>query len=140
MNFRVFSSILALTFAFAAPTVSAAPRSEGSTIPRGKWGGEHVTLEVSASGAVIQFDCAHGAIPAPLALDSNGRFQLSGDFVAEHGGPIRVGEVEKHQAVRYSGRVRGRTMTLSVELGGDQEGVGPFTLELGSDGRIVRCR
>ena len=140
MSFPVFSSILAFTFALAAPAVSADPRSEASKIPHGKWGGEHVILEVSASGAVIQFDCAHGAIPAPLALDSNGRFELSGDFVAEHGGPIRVGEIEKHRAVRYSGRVRGGTMTLSVELGGDQESFGPFTLELGSDGRIVRCR
>jgi hypothetical protein len=120
---------------------AARGRSENASavIANGTWGGEHVVFHASGSGATVQFDCAHGAISAPLALDAEGRFSLAGDFVKEHGGPIRVGEVENHESARYSGRVDGRRMTLSVALGRD-ETLGPFTLALGSAGRVVRCR
>ena len=111
-----------------------------AAIPHGKWGGQHAVLAVSDGGATVQFDCAHGTIPGPLALDADGRFSVPGDFVPEHGGPIRVGEVEEHRPVRYYGRVRGRKMVLSVRLGADREDIGPYTLEHGSDGWIVRCR
>jgi hypothetical protein len=122
----------------------SAPPSEGAAksaaaVPAGTWGGVHVVLVASESGAAVQFDCAHGAIPGRLALGPDGRFDLAGDLVAEHGGPIRKGEIEERRPVRYTGRVEGKTMTLTVELP-DPPSLGPFTLELGNPGRIVRCR
>ena len=111
-----------------------------ATIPAGTWGGDHAVLEASDSGASLQFDCAHGAIAGPLAVDADGRFRISGDFVREHGGPIRRGENERREAVFYTGRIQGRTMSLTVELPAREAPMPRFDLELGSPGRIVRCR
>lgn len=96
-------------------------------------------LVAEASGASLQFDCAHGAIAGRLALGAGGAFDLAGNFVREHGGPIRKNEVEDRRPARYTGRISGKTMTITVELSGEPA-VGPFTLELGNPGRIVRCR
>jgi hypothetical protein len=124
---------------------SAAAVPENGTLARvplakGKWGGEHLVVEVSGAGASLQFDCAHGSVSGAIALDGNGKFDVGGEYVAEHGGPIRVGETESRRSVRYTGRVQGRTMSLTVELGGDRGSLGPFALGLGNDGQIVRCR
>ena len=113
--------------------------SGGAAIPVGTWGGEHVSLQVLDSGATFQFDCAHGSIPAPLSVGSDGAFRLTGVFVKEHGGPIRVGEPEDSQAANYFGKIQGKTMSLSIELVRDQQTVGPYTLEFDNPGHIVRC-
>jgi len=123
----------------AAAIAGAASGAAPTSVAGGRWGGPHVLIEVSGSGASIQFDCAHGSISGPIRLDSDGRFDVAGDYAPEHGGPIRVGEGEKRRPARYSGRLIGRTMTLSVVLG-DDETIGPFTVEHGREGRIVRCR
>ena len=110
-----------------------------STIAAGTWGGEHVSILVSDAGAAVQFDCAHGSIPAPLAVGADGRFVLAGVFVKEHGGPIKIGESEDSQPASYSGQIQGRTMTLSIALTRDQQTVGPYTLAFDNPGHIVRC-
>jgi hypothetical protein len=123
----------------AIAIASAARGAAPTTVAEGRWGGPHVLVEVSGSGASIQFDCAHGSISGSIRLDADGRFDVPGDYAPEHGGPIRVGEAEKRRSARYSGRLIGRTMTLSVGLG-DDETIGPFTVEHGGEARIVRCR
>ena len=104
----------------------------------GDWGGEHVRLSVQEGRASIVFDCAHGTIEHRMDLDENGRFDVEGEFVREHGGPVRKDEVEDSQKVRYQGSVEDRSMTLSVVFA-DGQSAGPFRLGLGSAGRIVRC-
>ncbi len=122
-----------------AGSVSGAPKAPAS-VAGGRWGGEHVLVEVSDSGAAIEFDCAHGSVSGAIAVDAEGRFDVGGGYVAEHGGPVRVGESETPVPVRYTGRVQGRTMSLTVELGGDHGSLGPFALGLGNEARIVHCR
>src|SRR5436309_3568847 len=95
----------------------------------GTWGGEHVVLDVSKNGAVLEFDCAHGQIDQPLILDKKGRFAARGTFTPEHGGPVRRDEVTPSSATRYSGQVKGDVMTLKV-VGGAVD-VGIFTLNCG---------
>ena len=109
-------------------------------VEAGRWGGEHAVVDVSDSGATVQLDCAHGAISTPIALDGNGGFDLEGTLAKEHGGPIRKNESEDRRPARYRGRVQGGTMTLTIESLDGGEASGPFTLEKGSDGHVVRCR
>ncbi len=129
----VFGSGLALA-------CGSAGVSTASTIPNGTWGGKHVALEASDAGAALQFDCAHGSVPAPLSVGADGTILLAGVFVKEHGGPIRIGESADSQTAKYSGKIQGKTMTLSIELTRDQQTVGPYALELGNPGHVVRCR
>jgi hypothetical protein len=136
MRLLVLSLLLLGAAASANPGRATPPAAE---IPGGSWGGEHVALVASESGASLQFDCAHGAIAGRLSLGTDGRFDLAGDFASEHGGPIRKNEVEERRPARYRGRVEGKRMTLVVEIAGESS-LGPFSLELGNPGRIVRCR
>jgi hypothetical protein len=52
------------------------------------WGGNHISLVVSAAGSQIEFDCAHGGTPSPLMLDDRDAFTAGVTFVREHAGPI----------------------------------------------------
>ena len=104
----------------------------------GTWGGEHVILDVSKNGAVLEFDCAHGQIDQPLILDKKGRFAARGTFTPEHGGPVRRDEITPSSAARYSGEVKGDVMTLKVVGGGVDVGI--FTLNRGAHPLLRKCR
>ena len=54
----------------------------------------------------------------------------------EHGGPVREGEEDARPA-RYSGRVQGQAMTLTISVAG--ETLGPFELERGRTPRLTKC-
>jgi hypothetical protein len=123
---------LALVAACSSPTAAGDRR----TLAPGSWGGNHVALEVTSSGGTVEFDCAHGTITEPIALDDDGRFDAAGTYVREHGGPVREGEEDARPA-RYGGRVQGQTMTLTITVAG--ESVGPFELERGRTPRITKC-
>ena len=109
-----------------------------AVITTGSWGGDHAVLDVTATSASIEFDCAHGALPVPLTLN-RGTFDVTGDFVQEHGGPIRSDETVDRQPARYSGTVSGNTMTLLVRLTATGQDLGTYTLMRGVSGRVFKC-
>jgi len=115
------------------------PTAAGDRVRAGQWGGQHVALDVAESGARIEYDCAHGTLDAPLDLDRDGRFEVDGTHVRERGGPQREGEQPAAYKARYSGRVEGRSMTLTVTLPESGESVGTFTLTFGTAGRLTKC-
>ncbi len=110
----------------------------GPVVMNGTWGGDHALLTITATSAELEFDCAHGAMPAPITLD-RGAFDVAGDYVQEHGGPIRTDENAPRQPARYSGTVSGRTMTLRVRLTDTAQDLGTYSLTLGSSGRVFKC-
>jgi hypothetical protein len=105
----------------------------------GEWGGQHVALTVTSTGAHVEFDCASGEITKPLTADSQGRFSIEGIYVREHPGPIHVGDDPDRQPARYSGRVDGTTMTLDVMLIASNQTVGSFTLTRDAQPRVLKC-
>jgi hypothetical protein len=107
-------------------------------IPMGTWGGDHVILEVTESGAELEFDCAHGHIDEPLRVDRHGRFDVNGTFTPEHPGPARRDESALQSKARYVGRVAGDTMALTV-LGEEKE-LGSYSLVHGVRQRLKKCR
>jgi hypothetical protein len=118
-------------FARAAPA--------GKRLPPGSWGGEHIELEVTESGATIEYDCAHGAIEGPLSIDAGGRFDVKGIHALEHGGPVRRDESPSERPARFTGRVEGETMNLRVRLDSGEE-VGVFSLRRGGEPSLFKCR
>jgi hypothetical protein len=108
-------------------------------VPVGKWGGARAGLTVEEAKARLELDCAHGVVAQPLTLDAKGAFAVEGRYFREHGGPVRADENDEGRAARYSGTVSGRTLTLTVMLGGG-ETLGPYALTLGRPPRLMKCR
>lgn len=106
---------------------------------KGQWGAQGVSMEVSDSGATLDFDCAHGSISEAMVPDSSGKFVVKGFFATEHPGPIREGEDTSGQPATYTGAVDGQTLTLTIRLTGTSETIGTFTLTYGKMGRIRKC-
>jgi hypothetical protein len=106
----------------------------------GVWGGNHIRAEVTAAGAQIEFDCAHGAIEQAIVLNSKGGFDVPGKYAPEHGGPVRDNEESKGISVRYVGTIRGSELSLTITNADTKESLGEYTLTHGSDGRIMKCR
>jgi hypothetical protein len=110
-----------------------------TALPPGTWGGEHVFLTVSDKGATVEFDCAHGTVDEAFLLDSEGRFNLNGAYVREHGGPIHDGEPEDRHPASYFGRLQGSRVTLSARLTDDGTQIGPFTAQHGQPPGLFKC-
>ena len=117
---------------------SASPH-RGEALANGIWGGEHIRAEVTDRGAEIEFDCAHGNIPQQVLLDSSKQFDAGGTFSPEHAGPIRDDE-NNSRPVRYKGSVTEQAMTLTITDSKTKEIIDTFTLTLGNEGRIRKCR
>jgi len=116
------------------------PKSTSARVEAGVWGGEHVRLRVTDAGGQIEYDCAHGTVAEPLVLDAQGRFNVKGTHVREHGGPIRVGLEPATLPARYTGSVEGQKMTLTVTLTDEQTTIGTFTLTRGGEGQLWKCK
>jgi hypothetical protein len=113
----------------------AAP--DAGAVATGRWGGEHIVLQVSEKGAEVEFDCAHGQVTQPITLDKHRDFEVAGTFTPEHGGPVRRDENTPSSSARYSGHVDGDAMSLTVTLG--EEKVGNYTLAHGSRPHLTKC-
>jgi len=107
--------------------------------PAGAWGGDHIALSVTDTGATLEYDCAAGRIDGAVTPDANGRFQASGTHDIGHGGPVRQDEVPDRHPASYEGRVSGDSMALTVTLTDMGTQVGTFRLMRGATPRIVRC-
>jgi hypothetical protein len=112
----------------------------GLRIAKGTWTGEHIRLEVAEQGADVEFDCAHGHIDGPLLLDQNGKFDRSGSYTPEHGGPVRAGEMPPTEEAHYVGVQEGAAIKLKIMLTRAGEVVGSFVVSRNGIGRLMKCK
>jgi hypothetical protein len=128
-------------FIAALLAMSPTPPPESPRVTEGRWGGVGIALEVTASDARIELDCAHGTIEGPLVLDGDGGFDRPGLFVRERPGPVHMGgeNVEKGVPVRYVGRVQGETLTLRIVRPNAPRPPSPLSAELGRTPRLRMC-
>ena len=124
-------SLLAALWACVGPSP---PLEE---VPHGSWGGEHAALEVDASGAHFELDCAHGRMESALRLDEEGRFEVEGFYVSE-APPIREGSFERRPAA-FSGSTDGRRLDFTLTLLDSGTASGSFSVFFGEFPRLVKC-
>lgn len=132
----MLTSCLAVLSLYACLSAGGAERGR---LPAGTWGGAHIRLDVTEESAAVELDCAHGTLDGPILPGADGRFEAAGTYVQEHGGPEREGEEPDGRPARYSGRVEGSTLTLTIALTDTGETVGPFTLTRGKAARLTKC-
>ena len=137
---KIFSFVLGVsTFILVATCTSAAASGHSRRLDAGSWGGMGIRIVVTTTGARIEYVCAHGTISGPLRLDAEGRFDVKGLHFPEHGGPVREGEEARGRPVRFTGRVTGDTLTLTVRPEGSDTDSGSYKLVRGKTGRIHKC-
>jgi hypothetical protein len=99
-------------------SVVAASCSDGSLLPSGDslapgtWGGDNAAVIVTDSATHVHIGCTFGDMPGKVLLDANGRFTIDGSYTLL-AYPIPIGPSLPAQ---FSGRVRGRTLTLAVAV------------------------
>ena len=125
-------------YALMADSSTTEGRTRSLTV--GQWGGPHISVEVTARGAAVEYDCAHATIARRITIDRHGRFDVSGIQSPEHGGPVRQGSESAGYPVRFKGEVNGKTMTLNVTNSLTKELIGTFTLVHGVEPRLMKCR
>jgi len=101
----------------------------------GTWGGDNAGMVVTGTGVHVHIGCTVGTAPAPLRPDANGRFTASGTYNVD-AYPVDRGIT--HPAV-FTGRITGRTMTLTVTLTDTARVLGPVTLAYGKEPRMGPC-
>lgn len=116
------------------------PPAQGRAMTVGTWGGNGLTMEVTESGATLEFDCAHARIGEKIVLSSSGEFSVDGVFVLEAGGPIRLGQEPKEQPANFSGTSEGEKARLTVKLAANDDAIGTYELTLGKQGRLRKCK
>jgi hypothetical protein len=122
-----------------ANSKSADQPSQTRSLPEGAWGGDHIALEVTDSGASLEYDCAHGSITEKMVLDGEGKFEVKGFHIRE-GGPTRIDAESKGRPAIYVGSSDGKTLKLTVKLADTDEVIGSFDLTHGKPGRIRKCK
>lgn len=101
------------------------------------WGGTHIGLVITVSGATVEYDCAEGEILEPIRL-TGGKFNVLGLHYLGMGGPIGVDRVHPRPA-RFEGRVDGDRMNMTVTLTDTKEQVGTFALVRGASPHVFKC-
>ena len=119
--------------------VACATPSSISAPLTGKWGGQHVGLELGAAGGRLDYDCAAGTIDGPAVRDAGGRFSATGTHTPGTGGPVQVGVVPPSYPARYAGTVRGDSMSLTIDVPAMGARIGPYTLRRGTEPVLMRC-
>ncbi len=107
--------------------------------PIGEWGGDHISMIIGESGAEIESDCAHGRIDGAFTVGADGVFDLAGVWSPEHGGPVRQDEAERNFAARYSGKISGAAMALSIAALSPPAEPGSFALQKNRAPNLLKC-
>jgi len=132
-------AVLAPVVQNAARAYAPLPAAQLRRVAPGLWGGDHVRMMVSRTGARLEYDCAESTIDEPIILDAKGKFTAKGSYTPDRGGPRRSGPAPAARA-RYVGEVSAETMKLTVTLESTKEPVGVFTLSRGEDPLLTKCR
>ena len=130
-------TVVALTLMSWACSAWTVVGADSGRVPEGSWGGVHARLVVTAEGASVEFDCAHGSM-GPLEVDDEAGVAAVGTYTRERPGPVTPPGPSAEPAM-YRGSLDGDELIFQVELDGGTI-FGPFEVFLGRSARIFKCR
>jgi hypothetical protein len=123
--------VLSLTALIACTATNVDPITDID----GTWGGENAGLIATDTVAHVHIGCTLGYAKKPIVIKEDGSFEATGTYNVD-AYPIDRGII--HPA-RFSGRISGRTMTLTVVLTDDGRKIGPVSLVLGKEPVMGPC-
>ncbi|HUP19256.1 MAG TPA: hypothetical protein VM778_04790 [Gemmatimonadota bacterium] len=101
----------------------------------GTWGGENAGVVVTEAAAHVHIGCTLGDTSGPILLAVDGTFDVAGSYNVD-AYPVDRGIL--HPA-RFTGRVVGRQMTLTVTLTDTTLQLGPAVLTFGREPEMGTC-
>src|SRR5216110_1030729 len=112
----------------------AGPRPSPGKVA-GTWGGDNAGLIADDTSAHVHIGCTYGNVHQAIVADAFGRFDVAGEHnITAH--PVDAGVF--HPA-RFTGSVRGRTMTLTVTLTDTAVTLGPVVLTFDREPKMGPC-
>jgi hypothetical protein len=109
--------------------------SDRVTLPPGTWGGEDAGVIVESQTAHVHIGCTKGDTDGPIALDGDGEFSVRGAYNV-NAYPVDQGIL--HPA-RFSGKVSGEEMTITVQLLDEDRRLGPVKVQFGRNPDMRQC-
>ncbi len=133
MQIRVLAALLVLSLAavIGCPNTPATPITDVT----GTWGGDDAGLIASDTSAHVHIGCTLGDTKGRIVPDADGRFLIDGTFNVD-AYPVDRGILHPAQ---FTGKIDGRSMTLSVVLTDTGRELGPVTLVLGKEPTMGPC-
>lgn len=128
-----------VALATLAVTAASCPTDVPERVPNGNWGGDHMGMIVTDTGATLEYDCASGTITEPLLLDGAGHFDWTGVHHIEHGGPIFEGEPQNTHRARYTGTASSSNITITITLTDTTYPAQTYTMSRGANPRVFKC-
>jgi len=128
-----------LALAAGAMLACADARTAPPSLITGEWGGDHAGLVAMPDSGTMEYDCAAGRITQPLRPLADGSVLALGTHTPGHGGPVRIDEVLPRRPARYTGRVDGDRLTLTVVMTDSNATVGTFELFRGRSPHVFKC-
>ena len=114
-----------------ATTHPLPPTAPLTQLPGGSWGASELGLEVHPLYAKLYALCWEGTISGTITLDVSGHFAMPGTWLAATGAPRTPTGLDEHRLAQYSGWTDGQTLTLTVTLPDDPQGVSSYRLQRG---------
>jgi hypothetical protein len=137
MQLRRTAAILLTVVVCIAGSALAQSGKSKKTVASGLWGGPHLRMEVTASGAELEFDCGTASISEPLTLDADNHFRASGSYKVGDFGPTR--EDARAQDAVFTGALDGDTLKMEMAVAG-REQPQKFTLTRGREPKLFKCK
>jgi hypothetical protein len=113
--------------------------SSAGELASGTWGGDNAGLIVNDTLAHVHVGCTYGDFPAPIELDADSHFSVSGDYLLT-AYPVARGPT---MPAEFAGVLRGRTLTMTVAVNDTIEKkltvLGPATVTLGKEPALGPC-
>ena len=103
----------------------------------GEWGAPQVRLSLGATGGRIEFSCAAATIDAAVHPDAAGTFSVAGRHEDFTGGPAPADTPPRTTPARFTGKVEGDILQLSVKREG--AAAETYTLQRGRRTKLIRC-
>jgi hypothetical protein len=132
--------VVATSLAFACQSPTEELRgTAGGFLAAGTWGADGSGLIVQDTVAHLHIGCTFGDMPAPVAVDQNGAFDVAGSYVLR-AYPVMIGP---SLPARYVGKVSGSKVTITVTVDDTVQHQtvikGPVTVTLGETPKLGPC-
>jgi len=132
-------TVLGFAGLVCACSSDAATGVQPTELAVGSWGNEGVGVIVSESLAHVHVGCTTGDFPAPIVLDQDQRFSVSGSYLIK-AYPVAIGPT---MPAEFTGAVSGNQLTFTVAVNDTIEQrlevLGPSTVVFGQEPEMGPC-